>query len=249
MKQHVFIAVTAGDGKVHAACAESILKNVEILRDSGIAVTTYFHAGDCYISRARDLCCALMMKTPKYTDLLFIDSDLAFDDDAMLKILKHDADIIAGAYPYRTKVINNFPVSINADLDFTPMGNPENGLISARTVPTGFMRIRRNVFLALKQKYGDKFLDRNKLDHWFDAGMCFAPDDMTWYGEDTAFCKRWTAIGGQIWIEPRITFRHIGNEGFVGNYDTYLRDRKNIKPGNEFEEMMKEVDAINKAAA
>ena len=37
-------------------------------------------------------------------------------------------------------------------------------------------------------------------------------------GEDAAFCARWKAIGGEIWVCTNETITHVGRERFVGNF-------------------------------
>jgi hypothetical protein len=236
--KHVFLVVTAGDGKIHCACAESIMRNIAICRDSGIKITPYFHSGDCYISRARNWCSRLFMQYD-YTDMIFVDSDVAFDDNAMVQILKHDVDFVAGVYPYRSSLVDGFPCQYHQMPDGTPMVDYETGLIMATSVPAGFMRLRRAVFTRLSGWYESSLRDSKGTDGWFDGGMAFlASGDRTWYGEDNCFCMRYRAAGGSIWIEPRISFTHIGFEKFTGNFDQYLRNlpKPDTKPRDEFSE-------------
>ena len=35
--------------------------------------------------------------------------------------------------------------------------------------------------------------------------------------EDYAFCKRWRAIGGEIWVDLQSKLTHVGPTGFVGD--------------------------------
>ncbi|MBV6340451.1 hypothetical protein [Candidatus Magnetobacterium casense] len=198
-------------------CVESLLTNTHALRDNGHNVMPYIHSGDCYIARARNMCVELFLNTT-CTDLIFVDSDVAFDKDAMLKLLKHDKGIVAGAYPYR-KTGLEFPVVLKFDEATNNCLDEKTGLVSATGVPAGFMRINRRVFEQMASHYKME-RDSRGLCTFFDTGKLFG--DNVWYGEDATFCKRWVEMGGEIWVEPNINFKHIGTQKFEGNYFNFL---------------------------
>lgn len=211
----IFLAITAYNG-IAPECAESLLVNTHILRDSGYTVMPYFHIGDCFVARARNICVHKFLETD-CTDLIFIDSDVAFEKNALSKLMRHDKDIVAGAYPYR-KQAEQYPVILKFDEVTRNCLEAATGLVTVETAPAGFMRIQRRVFEKLKENTA---YDKNGIYYFFDTGMVFK-DDNNWYGEDVVFCKRWTAVGGEIFIAPDIDFTHIGMQKFTGNYHKFL---------------------------
>jgi hypothetical protein len=217
----LFLAITTNYGKIDDKCSESILKNTIALVNAGHKVTTYF-ASDLYIDRARNLCVDIFLSS-SCSDLIFIDSDEGFDDDALLKLIQYDKPIVAGAYPYKKDFLE-FPVI----LDFSHENNckeEETGLVYAKSAPTGFMRIQRSVFEKLQDQYMIAQDERGVVP-FFATGV--RPEfewDLNWYGEDSYFCKRWRDMGGEILVEPRINFTHIGKKEFKGNYHEYLMGR------------------------
>lgn len=217
---NLFLAITLYDGKIYGRCSESLLKNCLTLMKNGHTVTQYYN-NDLYIDRSRNLCINIFLDS-NCSDLIFIDSDLQFDDDAILKLIKYDKDIVAGAYRYKKTDIE-FPII----LDFSRDNNckeEETGLVFAKSVPTGLMRIKRKVFKEMIDHY--KILpDERGIYPFFSTGMVFKGDN-NWYGEDSAFCKKWREMGGQLFIEPNINFTHIGVEHFKGNYHEYLLGRR-----------------------
>jgi hypothetical protein len=64
-----------------------------------------------------------------------------------------------------------------------------------------------------------------------------APDKKAWalfadyrigkhkMGEDYAFCKRWTDMGGKVWIDPEIKMGHVGYKTFNGHIGDWLKSR------------------------
>lgn len=231
--EKVFIAIPVGGGNLTYDCHESIIRNTHHLRDNGIKVTPYYHPCHIYIDMARNLCVDKFLSSD-CNDLIFIDSDVGFDDDAIFKLLQHDKDIVAGAYPYRKDDQSGFPVII----DFNNKNNckeEETGLVYAMVVPTGFMRIQRRVFekiILLSDGKPENVYqiqkDSNGVYTFFRTGILF-PNDNTWYGEDVAFCMWWKAMGGEIFIEPRINFTHTGFKQFKGNFHEYLLGRSTKK--------------------
>lgn len=219
---HVFIAIPAYDGKLTCACAEALLENTHILRDSGHQITPFFLPGGVYIDQTRNRCVKKFMESD-CTDLIFLDADVAEDSDAMLKIIKNDKDIVAGVYPFKSE-LGGFPAVVKFDPVTRNCKEEETGLVTAEMVPTGLMRIKRCVFDRMKEYYA-MAPDHEGVYPFFDTGMRFMPDDNTWYGEDVYFCKRWVDMGGEIFIEPRINFTHTGTKHWTGNFHDYLMGR------------------------
>jgi hypothetical protein len=226
----VFIAVPVGDGKLTYDSHESINRATHLLRDKGVEVVPYYHPCHIYIDRARNLCVKKFLESD-CQDMVFIDADVGFDNDGIWKLLQHDKDIVAGAYPFRKDNDLGFPVVI----EFNEKNNckdEETGLVYAKMVPSGFMRIQRRVFekiIALAETSPDHVYKIEK-DHedvytFFRTGILFK-DDNTWYGEDVAFCMWWKAMGGDIFIEPDINFTHTGMKQFQGNFHNYLMGRR-----------------------
>jgi predicted O-methyltransferase YrrM len=213
---NIFLAITCYNHQLYGECSEAILKNCVSLIKAGHIVTPYY-SNDLYIDRSRNMCVNLFLDSA-CTDLVFVDSDLAFDDDAILKLMKYDKDIVAGAYPYKKSQLE-FPVTLKYDHQMN-CKEEETGLVYATRVPTGLMRIQRKVFEKLKCEK-----DERGIEQFFKTGMV-VKNDPNWYGEDTYFCRKCIDAGIELYIEPRINFTHIGNQEFKGNYHEYLMKRR-----------------------
>src|SRR5215472_5351863 len=50
---------------------------------------------------ARNYIVARLLDQPRFTHLLFIDADVGFDPDAVLRYLQADKDVVAGIYPLK----------------------------------------------------------------------------------------------------------------------------------------------------
>lgn len=133
--------------------------------------------------------------------LLFIDSDMIFPDDGILTLASKDKLIIGANYNLR-----RFPLMSTVKM------SDENGEITqvegdkipkypfkCYAVATGFLLIRTEVFRILKD---DK--------PWF---FYESHEDAT-IGEDINFCKKARAKGIDIWCDPTIEVKHIGDYAY-----------------------------------
>jgi hypothetical protein len=41
-------------------------------------------------------------------------------------------------------------------------------------------------------------------------------------GEDYTFCNLWMALGNKVWIDPNLSFEHLGIKGWRGNLSSTL---------------------------
>ena len=145
-----------------------------------------------------------------------MDADLVFDVSAMYQLMQQNVKLVGVSYPYKVEG-ETYPMHLVNERDGTP--HVENGLIETEFVPTGLMRINRDVFDKMKVSYSETKM-KNGIYHFFDTGDLF--HDSTWYGEDIVFCKRWRKIGGRVWILPDIDIAHIGSKEFMGNFHQYM---------------------------
>lgn len=243
----VFIAIPATNIGITPAGAMSVLCNTHVLRDMGYKVTPYFNEQCNFIDKARNICVELFLST-NCSDIIFVDADEGYDQDAMAKVLKYDKDIVAGAVPVKDNTVS---YCINPVFNNGNCICASTGLVRIDRAGTGFMRIQRRVFDKLIDHYG---MTRNSdgLYEFFKTGGMSTINDFAklllndkcstpltekievakkkmestdrWYGEDVYFCKRWIDAGGEMFVDPTITFSHVGVKMYTGNYYDYLTE-------------------------
>jgi hypothetical protein len=195
-----------------------------ILDLKGIPHELFILANCPMISVARNTLTAMFMADAEATDLFFIDSDVGFDSEAVVKMLERPEEVVAGVYPLK-RAEGGFPVQIKTE-DGVPLGR--EGLIEADFLPGGFMRIKRSVFEKMMVSYPELKYEDSVV--WVDSGTLQAAYDLfsmgvygrRFRGEDFAFCQRWRDIGGRCWVYPDIDFQHIGSKAYKGNYHEHL---------------------------
>ncbi len=223
----VMFAMPLHDGRIDIETGMGLLALFQLLKEKGIEADLPVVLKGCgNVSVARNTLASIFMES-NCTDLFFIDSDIGFNPKDVLKLLNREEDVVAGVYPLK-QLFPSFPVLIKTE-DGIPIGrydgDKEDYLIRADFIPTGFMRIKRCVFDKMKEAYpeieykGDDTQDSETAKR---GGYGFFSLGIEDKGEDVAFCRRWTAIGGKLWLSPNINFKHIGRYEFIGNFHEYL---------------------------
>ena len=203
----------------------SLLKSSLVTQGRNLCVNGFLEAGD------------------KYTHLLFIDSDIEFKTETIMKLLAADKDVIAAPYPLKhidwQKVYNRINLKGNMEPDVLSkqgytwpikMENKEqitvvNGIAEVSHAPTGCMLIKRSVFEKMIKAFPDKKInqptilngqqiEKEYFYNFFDT--YHEPETKRYYGEDFGFCKRWAEIGGKCHILVDEYITHVGEYRYTG---------------------------------
>jgi len=98
-----------------------------------------------------------------------------------------------------------------------------------RTVGTGFMRIKKAVLDKFIEAYPETYNpgDGSQALHH----NVFEPKiiDGQFFGEDLVFCKQWEKLGGTLWVDPNVEFKHVGREVWKGNFLEYLKENCKVE--------------------
>lgn len=156
---------------------------------------------ECYIHVARNKIVKEALRMGA-THLMFIDSDMAFPADGVNRLLEQDKDIIGGLY-YRRQA-PNLP-TINKLVDnqiVVPHKFETKKPFKIWSVATGFMLIKTSVFKKIAYP-------------WFYFGN-YKGQEM---GEDVYFCRKAQEKKIEVWCDPTIPLKHIGEYEY--GYDDY----------------------------
>ena len=245
---HVHYCTPCYGGQITEGFFRSWSKTHMTYTKYGIPYSVTTSANESLITRARCHMVSYMMANPKATHLMFIDADINFNCIDILHMLQHDKDIIVGAYPkkdldwreFERKVLQGKQRSIeelkslgsNYALNFHWQDNEEtkekeiitsDGLIKLKDAATGFMLIKREVFMKMMDAYPDLYFhndlqlpkEESKYTYLFFDAM-HEKETKRYLSEDYTFCRRWQAIGGEVWLDPLINLDHIGHFTFPG---------------------------------
>mgnify|MGYP001596760682 FL=1 len=227
----VVFAIPTYNGTLDTRCVMALVSGFHLLTKKNIDYELLIISNCTYLPAARNTLVSMFMDIADANDLFFIDADVGFDPVSVIKLLERSEGIVAGVYPLKRDVLS-FPVKIKTR-NGIPIGkysSRQDCLIEAELLPTGFMRIKRDVIVEMQKAYPELKYKTSNVETdgvikecWdlFNMGVV-KPGAERWTTEDYAFCDRWTSIGGQLWLYPDITFEHVGTKSFKGNYFDYL---------------------------
>ena len=243
-KYKIFVATP-----VHSECSihytQALLKFQKQCMMNNIMVS-FSLLKSSLVTQGRNLCVANFLKDPtNYTHLLFIDSDIDFKFDTIMKMLKFDREVIATPYPMKHihwdqiwdrvqkgKIKNieelkraghAFPIKLdNQKGKEIPV---VDGVIEVSHAPTGCMLIKKQVFDKMIKAYPNDKIEQativngkaliDEYNYNF-FDTIHDPETRKYYGEDFGFCKKWTAIGGKCYCYVSDDITHVGEYAYNG---------------------------------
>jgi hypothetical protein len=241
----ILIGTPSYNGTVTFEYMRSVLETVQRCNQAGVGTGFRPVAYESLITRARNFIANAFLRQRECTHLLFIDADLGFPADAALRYLRADKDVICGVYPVKSLDVDRLRrmpaelTSVDAvasSLTYTIKlkgsgAAVKDGLVPVEYGPAGFMMIKRRVLLRMAQaypelRYRNAYVDSGdaREDNWAFFDTAIDPSNRDYLPEDYAFCKRWTALGGEIHADVTSRFLHSGNCDYAGDYPTYLRN-------------------------
>jgi hypothetical protein len=195
------------------------------------------------VTQGRNSCVSEFLHTD-YTHLLFIDSDIQFEANSIFKMLEKDQELLSIPYPMKnilwdkvydkwqtiphmdkTQIAtsgNKFPVRLKEkEQDITCTDE----MIELSHSMTGCTLIKRQVFDKMIQAYPeltikqetmiDGFMQyRKHLYNFFDT--YYDKENKLYYGEDFAFSRLWTKIGGKCMALITEYITHVGEYQYTG---------------------------------
>ena len=228
IKPSVFIAMPCYDSvKVNSML--SVIKLIQQLAKSGIecGINTYKSP---LIHQARNYLTSVFLTT-EYTHLLFIDSDVEFEPEAIIRMLVAKKNIICT--PYRVK-----SAEIDKHIYTVEFKDPKNilvlaeGLVEIEAGPTGLMLIDRKVFEKIiknnpELKIVNKAIaDPGKSHEFYYNFFSFDFKDGYSIGEDISFCRLAKANGFKLFANIQSPTAHHGSYAWKGTFGESMKSIK-----------------------
>lgn len=131
------------------------------------------------------------------THMLFLDHDMYLFpspndqgkmEDPITRLVKQDKDVIGAPYNFRSLPLKSTASPLS---DLSDKTQPYR----CNVVATGFLLIKMSVFDKIEKP-------------WFNFGRDENAELV--YGEDTFFCQQVIKAGMDVWADPNVTIKHIG---------------------------------------
>lgn len=172
----LFVATPMYGGNCAEPYFRSCIQLITFFNKHGINLAFGTIANESLVTRARNVLVNYFLSSD-YTHLLFIDGDIEFAVEDVLKLYTHRKDVVVGAYPKKGLNWNNIRNNVleNPDkehtarelaafgadyaINFTFLDREkrsievENGLIKLHDAGTGFMMIKREAILKMIENF------------------------------------------------------------------------------------------------
>jgi hypothetical protein len=198
-QKHIFIATPCYGGQIGEPYFRSMMRLAILCNKYEIKYTISTLANESLITRGRNTLVSFFMENPDATHLFFIDADIEFNPEDLLRMVAYDKPVVVGAYP--KKAVNwesilmaarNPDLSedansieghssnyvVNFDFLNDEAGNRTSqvqivdNLIRLRDAGTGFMCIRKDVIQRLFDAHPElKYVNDINVDKKFEPHM------------------------------------------------------------------------------
>ena len=245
-KVNLVVATPCFGGQISVLYAASLLKLQKLVRSYGaIDLKILFKDGDALITRARASLVSQFLDDPAATHLLFVDADIGFAPEQVVRLIECGADMCAAIYPIKRIDWDRVKTTIESarsnpaaaalkyvfEVDDPSAIIESAGFVKVRYAGTGFLMICRSALEKMCAHYPQLQYQR---DHSIDAATasdrrfalfeCMIAEDGTYLSEDFAFCKRWTDMGGEIWADLNSRLSHVGPMTFDGDLSSQIAE-------------------------
>ena len=231
-KHNIFFATPCYGGMITDQYFLSMFRASQTLMQHGINFRITTLRNESLISRARNILTAMFLDS-ECTHLMFIDADIEFQPDDLIRALAYDKPIIAGAYPKKAldiEAIKRGESGVQYAINFKFMNAEtkqiriENGAVEVLDASTGFFLIKRETIEKMIVAYpelhyrSDSNIDPKLNKHCYALfDTMLDPTDNRYLSEDYTFCRRHQALGGEIWLDPNTKLNHVGSYTFEGD--------------------------------
>jgi hypothetical protein len=238
----VFLSTPCYGGLCLEKYMSSVIKLQILLMKEQIELMIDTTENESLVHRARNVSVGRFMQKTDCEYLMFIDADIDFDPQAVVRLVKSGHELSVACYPKKVVMWDQAAQAIKNgdDRDMAMLSSSlvvnigatrrtiEDGFVEILDGPTGFMLINRSVFKKLEEKFPELWCKNDHQNRDFDeyhaAFDCMIdPESRRYLSEDYAFCRRWQQVGGKIYADVNTTLGHIGNLPFSGCMEERLK--------------------------
>jgi hypothetical protein len=250
---NILIAIPCFGGNISNMTFHSLFNCIKPLNDMGYNLRIETLPTESLINRARNKFVTKFLDNKEFngTHLLFIDADIGFTLQNLLRVIEFNKEVVTCTYPVkgfyweqllkRIKENNNIDEQTMRDyllqfnVNLYPNTEFKNGFGRVKESATGFMMIRREVFTTIMDKNPQlKYKpdlrtgienSQNAYD-FFPVGIYKEKDGVNRFlSEDYYFCRLAEECGFEIWTDLSTPITHLGSTEYHGMFMTQLNRR------------------------
>ena len=242
----IFLSTPCYGGLCLQAYAESVLKLQALCAQRNVQLLLDTTENESLVHRARNIAVARFMQKTEATHFLFIDADIHFQPESVMRLLDSEYDVSCAVYPKKVVMWDQAEQAVQTGNDLAKASASlvmnfryaqtqiRDGFAEVLDGPTGFLMIKRDVFTKMFEAYPELNCKNDHQNRDFDDycavfDCMIDPTNRRYLSEDYAFCRRWQMMGGQIFADVTTTLGHVGNIRFIGKMDDRLKSKEEEK--------------------
>lgn len=223
---HLCIATPAYGSQVTLEYHNSIIRTLEFFSEKKIPVSILNEGGDSFIQRCRNRLVTKFLEDERYSHLIWIDADLGFEPEAIMRLVMSGKHVVSGVYPYKRLFWNTgattlpkllrYPLVMKDGAEVDDLGFLEVDLVAG-----GFQCIRREALENMAAHYPElKFesdmpdAQQGEVEYGFYDSFREGTHALT---EDYAFQRRWQEMGGSVFVDVYAKLNHTGAMVYPGD--------------------------------
>ena len=233
----LFVAIPSVSSKIYSYTAGSLIELDRLLTKNNINIKIVFENNISIVHHVRNKLVTEFINKTDAEYILFLDDDIDFKSEDILKMINTNVKVIGGIYPYKhynwDKIIKlsrlsandkNPPLDLNEKVKNIGLNyaftNPVDRLnfeiseepIEVEGVGTGCLLIHRSVIEDMINTLSNiKYvLNGNEYYKIFDIQI----ENGELVSEDFWFCRRWREMGGKVHIATWAKCSHWGHHKY-----------------------------------
>ncbi len=222
----LLISSPSGDGKWEDSYVDSLNKTRTLLDKCGVKFDWHrsLYASDISLTRSKLF--ADFLKSEEYQRVLFIDSDMGWQPEDVIRMLQLDRQFLCAAGPKKKYPIEFAFNMWGEDGHSIPM-TQEVGTNVATDIPHvggAFVMITREVANRMVASYPELEYDVSPgvTEYAVFDPIILDSKIRRRLSEDYAFCHRWRKIGGRVEMLTDVRLSHTGSHTFSGSVEESL---------------------------
>jgi len=239
LKKSILVATNTNNANIFTGFNISLLNLEKTCTSLGIGLVHSYTLNEVYPQRGKNALCNMFMQSP-CTHILFIDPDIEFQADDIIKMLEFNQPVVGGINHKRKirwdkiaelanhKGEKNFTGKdlqmISREYNFVPKDDNADNVdfdeefLEVDAVGSAVLLISKDALGKIQDAHPkDKYVEDN--DPYFrffdtDVKRISAINTNIYISDDAWFCNRWKEIGGKIYLYTKFQSKHWGVYAF-----------------------------------